>query len=261
MIIPLKTVASAPLRMFCFPYAGGGAWAYRKWKDALVDDVALYSIQLPGRENRIDEAPITSMPAMRARLAEEIAPYLDRPFIFFGHSLGSLIAFECVRELRDRGLPLPQRMIVSGRRAPHIGRTEKPWHSMSDVDLMAELKNLGGTPDGILENAELRALFLPVLRADFGLNEAYVHREEAPLPMVATMLRGTDDPTTSLAQAEEWRRHFSSPVRFVEYGGGHFFIDSHFPAVIAQVNAELVAALALVRSAQRRIARDPTVAS
>lgn len=252
MIVPLKVVNSSQMRLFCFPYAGGGAWVYRKWKESLIDEVDLYSIQLPGRENRIDEVPITSMPTMRARLAEEIAPYLDKPCVFFGHSLGSLIAFECARELRKRDLPLPQRMIVSGRRAPHIERDGEPWHRMSDIDLMAQVRSMGGTPDGVLENNELRALFMPLLRADFNLNEAYECSNEAPLPVVATMFRGTNDATTSSAQAEEWRRHFSSPVRFVEYDGGHFFIDSHFSAVIGQVNAELAAALALVRAAQRR---------
>jgi medium-chain acyl-[acyl-carrier-protein] hydrolase len=247
MLIPIKAGFSAPLRLFCFPYAGAGAWAFRKWKSHVIDNVELYSVQLPGRENQLDRAPFTAMPPLMTALADAIEPMLDRPCVFFGHSLGSLIAFECARELRRRGAPLPQRMIVSGRRAPQIPREQPFWHTMDDEALAGEVRNLGGTPEGVLEHPELRAMFLPMLRADFSLNETYACASEAPLSVPATMLYGRDDATTNRMQALAWREQFASPVRFVEFEGGHFFVEQCFEDVMVQVNAELATALALTR--------------
>jgi surfactin synthase thioesterase subunit len=244
-IAVLRTGRGAMLRLFCFPYAGAGVGAFYRWKSAILDTVELCAIQMPGREDRLDEAPITSMEVLRRYLAEQITPYLDRPCVFFGHSLGALVAFETVRELRRRGLPLPVTMILSGRRAPQIGYDTQPWHTLANEELVARIRGLGGTRVGVLEDPQLRDLLLPLLRADLTLNETYQYRPEAPLPMPATLLRARDDSVASLEQADAWRLQFRTPPRCVDYDGGHFFIDVNFHAVIAEINHELSAAVAL----------------
>src|SRR5690348_14255637 len=110
----------ADLRLFCFPYAGGGALVFRDWADALPGSVEVCPVQMPGREARFREPAFTRLPLLIEAMAEALRPHLDRPFAFFGHSLGALVAFELSRRLcRDRG-PKPVLVFVSGCAAPQV---------------------------------------------------------------------------------------------------------------------------------------------
>src|SRR5262245_27618913 len=118
----------ARMRLFCFPYAGSGASVYRAWPEQLPPDVELCAVQMPGREGRYAEPLLTDVHALTPPLCAGIAPYLDRPFAFFGHSLGALVAYETtVRLAREQGLS-PAMLFVSGHRAPHLPRTHEPIH-------------------------------------------------------------------------------------------------------------------------------------
>src|SRR5690349_1621425 len=83
----------ARLRLFCFPYSGGAAWAYRDWQ-SLPPDIDVCGIELPGRGKRLREAPLNKMSLAVELVAKEIISLLDRPYAFFGHSMGAIMAFE-----------------------------------------------------------------------------------------------------------------------------------------------------------------------
>ncbi|HEY4595173.1 MAG TPA: alpha/beta fold hydrolase, partial [Thermoanaerobaculia bacterium] len=84
--------------MFCFPYAGGGASTYRGWGASLSSDLEVCPVQLPGRESRLREPALTSTESMVPAIADALAPYLNLPFVLFGHSMGAAIAFALARE-------------------------------------------------------------------------------------------------------------------------------------------------------------------
>jgi medium-chain acyl-[acyl-carrier-protein] hydrolase len=90
---------NAPLRLFCFPYAGGGSVLFHHWGAKLPADIEICAIKLPGRENRLSEPPFVRVAPLVQALVEGLMPYLDRPFAFFGHSLGGLVSFELAHEL------------------------------------------------------------------------------------------------------------------------------------------------------------------
>src|SRR5262245_31697623 len=113
----------AELRMFCFPYAGGTASVYRNWAGFLAPTVQVIPVELPGRGARFQELPSVGMPALIEALAEAIIPLLDKPFAFFGHSMGAVIAFELARRLHREYDRRPQALFPSGRRAPQIPDT------------------------------------------------------------------------------------------------------------------------------------------
>ncbi len=91
-------------RLFWFPHAGGGATAAQS---LAIAGVQICPIRLPGRESRLAEAPFEAMGPLVETLAAAIEPYLDRPYRFFGHSMGAAVSFELARLLRRRGLPCP----------------------------------------------------------------------------------------------------------------------------------------------------------
>src|SRR5438552_7109196 len=114
----LKPRPHAAVRLFCFPYAGGGASAFRCWPDALPASIEVCPVQLPGRETRFREPPYTRLAPLAEALGHALRPFLDRPFAFFGHSMGALVAFELTRWLRRAGGPQPAHLFVSACAAP-----------------------------------------------------------------------------------------------------------------------------------------------
>ncbi|MHC5826649.1 MAG: thioesterase II family protein, partial [Nostoc sp.] len=159
----------ANLRLFCFPYAGGSAAIFRTWPNNLPSNVEVCAVEYPGRGRQIQSAPLTRLEPLVEAIAPILIPYLDKPFAFFGHSMGGLVSFELTRLLRSQYSLAPFHLFISARRAPQIPLTKPPLHVLSDPDLQRELYSLNGTPKAVLESMELMQMFLPILRADFAV--------------------------------------------------------------------------------------------
>jgi medium-chain acyl-[acyl-carrier-protein] hydrolase len=197
---------------------------YRGWQSELPDEVELWSIQLPGRENRIVEPAFTRMRPLVEALAESIAPRSDLPFALFGHSLGAVICFELCRLLRRIGARAPLYLFVSGRRAPQIPDRGPAIHQLPDPELMLELRRLNGTPDWILNDAELMSLVLPSVRADFAVAETYTYTAELPLECSISVFGGAEDPEVSREELAAWEQQTRAKFTLRILPGNHFFL-------------------------------------
>jgi medium-chain acyl-[acyl-carrier-protein] hydrolase len=213
-------------RLFAFPYAGAGPAVFRAWPEGLPSAVELCAVQLPGRGPRFREPAIPSIPRLIGALLPALIPLLDRPFAFFGHSMGGVLAFEAARALALRGGPVPALVIVSARRAPHIPDPGPPLHGLPDAEFAAEInRRYGGIPSEILEDKEALEFFLPVLRADIAALDAYRPAEPLPLPCPLAAFGGEDDARTPLPHLETWRDETSGPFEICLFPGGHFYFD------------------------------------
>jgi medium-chain acyl-[acyl-carrier-protein] hydrolase len=233
---------SARLRLFCFVYAGGGASAYFPWSRRLREPIEVCAVQPPGRENRLREAPFTELQPFVADLASAIAPYIaDKPFAFFGHSMGALIAYELTRTLREQGAPLPARIFASGALAPHLPSEETPLHPIADDTAFIEAvaSRYGAVPKIVMENEELRSLILPALRADMGIIESYQYREAPPLPIDITAYGGVGDRSVRRDRLEQWAEHTTGEFSCLQFAGDHFFLNDARDALLSDVSARL----------------------
>lgn len=241
MITPWLSCArpnkNANCRVFCFPYAGGGDHVYRNWVDQLPDTVEMYSVQLPGRGSRLLEKPFTSLVELSKSLAVAIPSYFDRPFIFFGHSMGAMVSFELARQLRRDGLE-PMHIFASGCHAPQIPDSNV-LHDLPESELIKELHRLNGTPKEVLENSELLSIILPALRADCMMTETYVYRSEPPLNCPITVFGGLGDPLVKREELEAWREQTSSSFSLRMLQGDHFFLHSAQPVLLSILSKEL----------------------
>lgn len=217
-------------QLFCFPFAGGGASAYRNWLQKASYQFDVSAIQLPGRENRIVEPLAYSMTGIINTLVEELCSVIDRPFVFFGHSMGARMAFEVAREMKNRGYQLPVHLFVSGSRSPEIPEP-RPLHQLSDDEFCNELGRFGGTPRELLNNRELMELYLPILRADFTVDETYDYVDCKPLPVPVTAFCGTEDPEATQIEMLGWKRQTTELFNFTQIQGDHFFIQSQWAEV------------------------------
>lgn len=229
----------APARLFCFPHAGGAASAYYGWGAALPG-VEVLAVQLPGREARLREAPITDSKVLIARLADAIGPRLDRPYIFFGHSMGALMAYELSLELRRRQCRMPSHLYVSGRRSPTVPDTGSLLHRLPDRELVLELnRRFAGMPSAITEDAELLALFLPIIRADVTLLETHVFTSNPALEVSTSAFGGDTDPGTTPELLAAWQALMARPVSVRNFPGGHFYLHQHRADFLRIFSADL----------------------
>ena len=175
------------LRLYCLPFAGGGASTYRGWTERVSPTLDVRPIQLPGRESRRSEPPIDDMEALVEHLADAVEEDLDlgrggwAPFALMGHSMGGVVAFELARELRWRHGLSPEHLIVSASPAPHLPLGRAPLHTRDDDGLVDYLRELDGTPEKLFERRWLLKAYLPPFRADLTAFETRVFVPDAPL--------------------------------------------------------------------------------
>lgn len=229
----------AALRLFCFPYAGGGASAFRDWAAALPAGMELCAVQLPGRESRMAEQPYRSLPELLPPLVQGLLPHLNRPFAFFGHSMGALIAFETARHLIRRQNLAPAYLLVSGHRAPQLPDPHPQIHRLPDADFLQEIAALGGTPREVLAHGELMGLMLPALRADFTLAETYRLTPGDPLDVPVSAYGGLADPEVSRADLAAWRAQTSSTFSVRMFPGDHFYLHTVRDRLLRSVAQDL----------------------
>jgi len=237
-IIRYGATAGATIRLFCFPYAGAGAWVFAPWSRSLRG-VDICGVELPGHGSRLSEPRYTRLNALVRRAAAALRPYLDMPFALFGHSIGGLVAFELTRTLRRERLSLPTRLFVSALAAPHIYQRASRRHDMPDGELVKRLAELGGTPSEILADPELAELFLPIIRSDLQLLDTYEYLSEEPLACPITAFGGADDPLTNSEALAAWRDQTSAAFSFQTLPGGHFFLNTHRSELLQALTGEL----------------------
>lgn len=229
------TQQAVHLRLFCFPHAGGNANNYIHWQNSLSPGIQLCVLQLPGRGSRIQDAALDSMDDLVAAIVEGISPYLDKPFAFFGHSMGAIVAYEVSQRLRALNKAMPRQLLVSSCRGPGIPRPYADIHALPFDELLASLGELNGTPTEALANRELMTMMEPSIRADFKIIETRVYTEQAPLNLPITALGGKQDPSVSAQDLQAWRQHTDSGFWLKLFDGDHFYHVSSEQALLRQI--------------------------
>lgn len=223
-------------RLICFPHAGGGSTCYKALSNAISSECDVVSVVLPGRESRITEQPFTDIETIIPPLFEALESEMQEPFSLFGHSYGSILAFEMARKASSLGLPI-RSLIVSGRRSAHLGRRELLLHKLPPQEFMAAIRHLNGTPDEILKDEAMMSLFLPCLKADLQTNEMYSPLTGRMLQCPVHAIMGRDDTEVNESELLAWRELTSGLFSHTVLEGGHFYLQTHFKAFVQQIRA------------------------
>jgi medium-chain acyl-[acyl-carrier-protein] hydrolase len=214
----------ARLRLYCFPFAGAGSWQlFDSWADDLPGDirrdVEIWTVDVRGGEG----SRATRLPELLSDVFVPLTSQLVAPYVFYGHSMGALVCFEYARRLHSEGLPDPEHLIVGGHRGPRLPYRRPPVHELPDHVVLDRLATLDGTPEEVLRDPEVMALFLPRLRADLAICETYAYGPGPPLPCSLTAFGGHQDPDVSREDILAWRAETGASFSAHMFPGGHFF--------------------------------------
>ena len=248
------------LRLFCFPFAGGGSAVYRNWAQSIDPAIEVVAVEPPGRLGRIAEAPISDMKGFVDQLVSEMGTLLDRPFAFFGHCLGALTMYETARRLIHTTTFRPRHLFASGARPPDRITDQGSFEER----VMRDLLKLGefrvslpayAQPDGVfaelirhfnvwateqlLSEPELRRLMLPVVRAEFQLASNYKFVREPPWDIPITCFAAKGDPYVSRRHALGWGRFTNSRLQVHIREGAHFAVVDDAAFIQGEINREL----------------------
>lgn len=214
------------LRLFCFPYAGGGPSVFRKWQEGLGGGINVCPAHYPGHEERIMEKPLIDMDTLVSNIFKEMNIEKQDPFILFGHSVGSRLAYELAVRFEKAGEKNLLGIIVSAGLAPYRAEPNPIYH-LPDAEFFRGLSRYSRTATEIFENKELWAIFEPMLRADFRISDTYCDQVHEKINVPILALRGRADLEVSQKDLLEWKAYTTTDFLFADVDGGHLFIDTN----------------------------------
>ena len=225
--------------LFCLPHAGGNKYAYRRFVELAPSFVNVIPLEYPGRGERVREAPITDAVNLAKLMVSGIKDRLSTPYAIYGHSMGTLVGYLMVQEIRCAGYPDPKFLFFTGSGGPATRKKDKIRHLMSETEFIAELRSLGGISDEVLNEPEILEFYLPIIRADFQAVETYQHVPFEGLDIPINVVIGREEDVTE-EEAGSWQMETKRPLEFMQFDGNHFFIFQHTDQIMKLITNKIL---------------------
>jgi len=227
--------------LFCLPYAGGSEVGYYKWGNHLDKSIYLHPVPLKGRGQRFNEGFYMSMKEVTDDIYNMIQDKIDQnQYALYGHSMGSILAYELYHKIRSEGKRLPEHIFFSGCKTPDRMKDKEKLHHFSDQELLSKLNALGGIPQELVDSKELTDLFLPIIRNDLKILGEYEYNpNQHKIECDISILIGTED-TVKLEEALEWNKYSEREAIVYTLNGNHFFINNNIEYINKIINKSLI---------------------
>lgn len=226
------------MKIFAFPFAGGDSYCYRDFQKKITE-FPIETLALPGRGKRFGDRCLENIDAMADEAIQQFQLAKCNDFLFYGHSMGAIIAYRTTLKLKSLNLPEPKLLFFSGRKGPSLNTGKGNRHKLPSKEFRLELEKLGGCPKEVLDNKELMEIFEPILRADFKAVETYQYISAQPLTQKITLFHGKTD-HFSKEEILTWQQETLQPIEFHEFEGGHFFIQKEWGAIATIIKNQLI---------------------
>lgn len=214
------------VRLVCFAWCGAGASVYRRLALSLPQAIELQAVQLPGREERFAEPKLLRMEQIIADVLPDIVAFNDGvPLVFFGHSMGALVAYEMALALKAKTRREPALVIVSGHGSPDTrDHCKEQWHTACEDEFIANIARLGGTPAAILADRAAMRTLIPALKSDYEVLETWVRQPGTPLSCPLVACAGDQDNEVCPATLQSWQHFTTGRFTGKWFSGDHFYL-------------------------------------
>ncbi|MBN1652726.1 MAG: SDR family NAD(P)-dependent oxidoreductase [Deltaproteobacteria bacterium] len=213
ILIYLSCVKNPRLRLFCFPWAGSNAYVFQSWVSQLPFEIEVISYCLPTRSPK-NEKTYNNIKELVDDLENAITPLTSIPYLFYGHSMGAIVAFSLAYQLQKKGISKPKRLIISASPTPDIIRAHSPRPSLRLI------------PRHIQKEKALLSYYMSLVKTDVDLLKTCRISDEAIVDIPITTFAGTEDQEVSPSLVREWQKRTRSDYESREVSGGHFFVYS-----------------------------------
>ena len=229
-----------PIYVYSFPFAAGSRYSYNPLIKESPDWLKWIPLDYPGRGRRIFESPRIVLTEIVQDLKQQLLAHPKVPFVFYGHSMGSLVAYMLTIELIRENGPLPRHLFLSGRGGACIPEKQRNALQMSRAEIVEEVQNMDGDLSLLLQNPKQFDQYEQVLRADVAALDSYDYDQVCmgPLPVKATVFIGSTDIYTP-DQAQLWQHDFVEPIDVHVLTGGHFFIIPQAAVIVDIMTKDL----------------------
>ncbi|MDR2107263.1 MAG: hypothetical protein LBO73_01945 [Holosporaceae bacterium] len=230
--------ASSTARMFCLPYAGGNAEFYLPWRNFVPSRIDLCPLQLPGRSYRLNEVCSSNFYDLVQELLSIIERYNDKDIILYGHSMGSVLAYEAAVQMEKKK---PLLICLTGGDAPHEWKGRDLRSDLSDEEMLDWMICNYGYSSG--DNAGMKDYLLPfvrTLRNDLQICENY--ETKGIIYEGKTVIYGAKDDHLCKSDLNLWKRYCSDSEVFYFEKGGHFFNKVHANELVSAITKKIESA-------------------
>ncbi|ABD88578.1 alpha/beta fold hydrolase [Rhodopseudomonas palustris] len=244
--------ADAAINVLAFPYAVGGASAFRGWLHVVPKDWAFCPVQLPGREQRLAEPAFRTVETAVEALLPLVLPFASRPLALVGWSLGCKLAFEFARRWEERTGQPPRLLLLGACPSPRVSRSN--WQFLEGENWAARLRALGGTPEAVLASSEMLGTLEGALHGDFEMAARY--RCEATIRAPIFAVAAEDDKLVSVDEVSAWRHCTSGGFSMEQRPGGHFLVREsgrQIPELMVEKLSGLLGAGSIGHSGERSV--------
>lgn len=235
-----KSSGDEAKRVICFHSMGASASLFTYFLLNPPKNTDLLAIQYPGRENRAHEPFLQTVDEIVHHLLIELIPYLDRPYIFWGHSFGGIVAFETIRKLRELGLPEPFHFNLTATIAPHL---IKLWQNREVILRMFVKENDSQylvSLSKYIEDPEFIKRILPIMRHDMPILQTYQYKKLPKFNMPISCWTALQDDVVYPDEVVLWKEHTNAIFTINEVNGDHWFLNSNKTRIISELEKIIV---------------------
>ncbi|HEY8918110.1 MAG TPA: alpha/beta fold hydrolase [Chitinophaga sp.] len=214
------------VNIFCLPFAGGSRYSYQGYEKYASPQVTIIPVDLPGRGSRFADPLLGNIYELADDVFQQLQDRLHEPYALYGHSMGALLSYLLTKRILQEGLPAPLHLFLTGRAAPSVVKQDAVIHTLPKAAFFEALAKLGGCPEELLRNEDLKDFFEPIIRSDLGALHTYQHEETTPFDIPMTVMTGLQE-NISFEDALAWQKESTELITVRKFTGDHFFIYDH----------------------------------
>ncbi len=228
--------------LFFLPHAGGSAKSYSSFKRFLPKELNVIPMELSGHFTRSDEPLLNDIRSCVTDLLDKHCDAISSDdYAIFGHSMGTILTTELVRQAKMRSLAMPKHIFLSGRCAPDEAiQCFKDSPNASDEEIVSFFYKNNATASPLIQDEELIRRLNHLLCTDVRMADSFrITADEVKFDCDITVFNALDDVMLKGIDMNGWQRFTSRSCDVIPFSGDHFYFNQHKEEICRIISKKL----------------------